>query len=118
MHEDGVILGKRHDFGVHLIGPQQADPLGPDAVRLSHGYPDIRIQNIRAGCALGDILRQADGRAVFRGDLFAGFHKRGRREQLPGCARGKVDAHFCAGDHQRIAHIVAGISEIGEVQTL
>ena len=118
MHEDSAGGGHGHDLLVDLIGGQQADALGPHAVGLTHADPDIGVDHVGVGCALGHILGEGHAAAGLPGDVPGLLHQPLLGEQLLGSAGGEVHTHLGAGHHQGVAHVVARIAEIGEAHAL
>ena len=55
---------------------------------------------------------------IFRRNSLGLLHQLRGWEQLFGGAGGEVQAHFRAGDHKGIAHVVAGVSHIGKANSL
>ncbi len=51
-------------------------------------------------------------------DLLALGHEGSVRLVLLGCTGGEVQAHLGAAHHQAVAHVVAGIAEVNEVDAL
>ena len=91
------------------------------SAQTSTGSPmetHIGVQHISTFGGLGGVLLKGQGRAGLGGDLPALFHQSRVRLVLFGGAGGKVQAHLGAAHHKAVAHVVAGIAEIDEVDSL
>ena len=115
MHEHGLGAGDIHQVLVDLICGQVVDALGPDLDRLAHGHPDVGVEDVCALCGLGRVFLEGDGRTRLGGDGLALLHQCSVRLVLLGGAGGEVEAHLGAAHHQAVAHVVAGVAEVNEV---
>ena len=118
MHENGLLAGIVHDCFIHLIRRQLLNTLGPYFVGLAHGYPHVSVDHVHILRARLHILGQ--------GNTAAGLCRNGltlryqllRREIFCGGTCGKVHAHLRAGYHQRVTHVVTGVSHVGHADSL
>ena len=115
MHEHGLGACLGHELAVDLIGEQVRDALGPDLVRLAHGHPHVGVDHVRALHGLLRLGAEVQGRAGPGGDLPAGFDQRGIGEVFLRGAGHKVHAHLCTAHHQRVAHVVAGVAHVHQL---
>ncbi len=118
VHKDRLLSRIRHQRFIDLIRGQRSDALLPDLDRLAHGYPDIGVQHIRAACRLHRVLTEAQDSAAFRRNALTFRNQRRIRKIFLRRTRGEIQAHFCAADHQRIAHIIARIAQIYKIDAL
>ena len=118
VHEDGIRAGQCHQLLIDLVGGKVVDALGPDLHRLAHGDPDVGVKDIGPLGGLGGVLLKGQGRAGLGGDgLTLGDESRVRLVLLGGTG-GEMEAHLGAAHHQAVAHVVAGVAEIDEVDAL
>ena len=118
MHKDRLLTGIIHHRFIHLIRGQFLDTLGPYFVRLTHGYPDIRINDIHILGTCLHIFGQGDAAAGLCRDCFTLCHQLFCREIFCRSACGKVHTHLRTGYHQRVSHVVTGISHISHADPL
>ena len=113
-------LGSRgvHHVHGHLVGRQIADALLPDLVRLAHGHPDVCVDHVRALHRAVHILGQCHGAAAESSERFTLRHQLRRGEILLRRAGHKVHSHLGTGDHQGVAHVVAGVAHIDQLHAL
>ncbi len=114
MHELALrVAGGGHEFGVHLERPEEFNALLPYGIRLSHGYPDVRVKEVAALDAGLRVVRNGNASTGFFGNFSALSHKlRGGLEGLRG-HNPHVHSHFCATDKEAVAHVEAGVTKIG-----
>ena len=118
MHEHGVGACNVHQLLIDLVRRQVVDPLGPDLHRLAHGHPHIGVQHIGTLGGFSRVLLKGEGGAGLGGNGLTLCHKGRVRLVLFGCAGGEVQAHLGAAHHQAVAHVVAGIAKVNEVDAL
>ena len=97
---------------VHLVRREELDPLGPDALVLAHRDPDVGVEEVDARHTLVDVLGQREPGAGLLGDAAAGLDQVLLRPQIARGAQPDVHAELAATDHQRVAHVVAGVAEV------
>ena len=114
MHEHGMRACDVHQLLVDLVGGEVVDALGPDLHRLAHGHPHVGVEHVGTLGSLGGVLLKGDG----RGDGLALGHEGRVRLVLLGGAGGEVQAHLGTAHHQAVAHVVAGVAEVDEVDAL
>ena len=108
-----LIAGLAHHLAVDAVGGQQVDAFLPDIFRLAHGDPDVGIQEIAALDAAVHIFRTGDAGTGPLGDGAGLFVDLVGGPQGPGRHAAEVQAQHGRGDHQGVAHIVAGIADVG-----
>ena len=118
VHEHGVGACNVHQLLIDLVRRQVVDPLGPDLHRLAHGHPHIGVQHIGTLGGFSRVLLKGEGGAGLGGNGLTLCHKGRVRLVLFGCAGGEVQAHLGAAHHQAVAHVVAGIAKVNEVDAL
>ena len=107
-----------HQILIDLIGSQIVDALRPNLYRFAHGHPHIGVQYVRALCGLDGVLLKGEGRPGLGGNGLTLLYQRGVGLILFGCTGGKVQTHLGAAHHQAVAHVVAGIAEVNEMDAL
>ena len=112
VQENGIRSGQVHDSLCHLIWSQLLNPLLPYLVRLTHGYPHIRINDIRSLNRFRHMLCESNGTAAGRRIGLAFLDQRWIREILSRSTGHEMHAHLCAGNHQGVTHIITRISHI------
>ena len=105
-----------HHVRVDLIRLHQADALGPGFLRLAHGDPHVGVEEIGPPHAFFHVVGEGDARARLFRDGAALLNQPGFRPE--GFRRDEADIHPHLGraDHQRVAHVVARVAEIGKAQ--
>jgi hypothetical protein len=102
-----------HDGSVHAVRAKQVDALRPHLGGLAHRHPDIGVHELRAVYALRDVVGEHDprtrGERVGARDL---LHVGGGPEALRR-HDANVGAHHRAHDEQGVAHVGAGVAEVG-----
>ena len=99
VHEDGLRTCQLHEFRCHLIRRQRLDALCPNLIRLSHGDPNIRIQNVRARHGCLRVIREGQRRAALLGHVLTiGDQIRVREIFLIGAGH-EVHPHLRTGNH-------------------
>ena len=114
MEEDRLGRSHSHQFFVHLVRKKKFDPFLPDIIAFSHRHPNVGVNDVNPGNAFAEVFGLGDFRsrcfcyfpAFFR--QFRALPERFRRDGA------EVEAHFGGANHEGIAHVVAGIAEIGE----
>ena len=117
VHEDSIVGSHAHNLGGHAIGLQKLDALAPNLVGLAHGNPDVGVNRVGTGHALGHVLGKQNLGAVFGGDGATGIDQSLLRHLLLRAASAEVHAELGASDHERIGHVVLGVAHEGELQT-
>ena len=79
---------------------------------LAHRDPHVGVEVVDAGHALVDVLGQRQPGAGLLGDLAAGLDEVVVRPQVARRAQPDVHAELAAADHQRVAHVVAGVAQV------
>ena len=118
MHEHSVRACNVHQLLVDLVGGKVVDALSPHLHRLTHGHPHIGVQHVGTLGGLGGVLLKGEGGTGLGSDLLALGHEGSVRLVLLGCTGSEVQAHLGAAHHQAVAHVVAGIAEVNEVDAL
>ena len=118
VHEAALFSRGLHQGLRHLVRQKIMNTLCPDLFRLSHGDPDIRVQDICVPDSLHRIGLKLQCGAGFCRDGFAFFNQRRIREVLLRRAGHKVQTHLDAADHEGIAHIIPGIPEVDQLLPL
>src|SRR5690606_31812255 len=115
VHELGMrVAGRLHDLGGYAIGFEPLDPLRPNRLRLAHRYPDVGINVVAALDRRVHVLCQRDAAAGSFRDLPAPLDEFSLGPAGLGRTQPDVHADLRRADHQRIAHIVAGIAQEAE----
>src|ERR671912_445180 len=109
---DPGVPGPADHVGVHLVGLEELDPLLPHALVLAHRDPHVGIEVIDAIHALVHVLGEGQPGPGLLGDRATGLDQVLGGPQVLGGAQPDVHAELAAGDHQRIAHVVAGIPQV------
>ena len=107
-----------HQLLIDLIRGQVLNSLGPDLGGFSHGDPDIGIENVCIQNGLHGVRHPFDCAAALRGQVLAGLCQHRIRKIGLRRAGHEVHSHFGTAHHQGIAHIIAGISQIYQFQSL
>ena len=94
------------------------DALGPDLDGLTHGDPHIGVKDIGTLGSPGGVLLKGQGGTGLGGNGLALGDQGGIRLILFGGAGGEVQAHLGTAHHQAVAHVVAGIAEVDEMDAL
>ena len=114
MHKTALRTGMIHHFFGHTIGNKGFDPLFPNAVRFPHGYPDIGINDMCAFYSFNWVGVKLQNRTGLSGDFLAFLDQLCRREGFFRRADYKMHSHFCAADHQRVTHIISGVTAVDQ----
>ena len=115
MHEAALGPRQLHQLPGDPVGRQIMDALCPDGIGLTHGYPDIRIQDIRAADSLPGIFDEGEFRPGLPGDFHAFLPQGGVRMVFGRRAGDETHAHLRAAHHQGIAHVVPGVPQINQL---
>ena len=115
VHKHGLRPGGLHQGGVDLVGGQVGDPLGPDLHRLAHRDPHVGVEDVRPFGGGERVLLEAEGGPGLGGDGLALGDESRVGPVFFGGAGGEVQPHLGAAHHQAVAHVVAGVPEIDEV---
>ena len=107
-----------HHLRGHLIGLEQLDALGPYIVRLAHGHPYVRIEEVAILHGLFHIFGNGNLGTSLGGYLTALGDEFIRRSAALGACGTEIDTHLGAADHQRVAHVVARIAQVAELHLL
>lgn len=118
MHEDGVGVGLGHERRVDLIRCERGNALGPDALGLAHGDPDVGIDHVRALHGRSGVGDEVERRARLRRDGLTLSDELRIGEVALGRAGREVHAHLRAADHEGVAHVEARIAHVDEVDVL
>ena len=118
MHKHGLWACNIHQLLIDLIGGQVVDALGPDLDGLAHGDPHIGVEDIGTLGSLGGVLLKGQGGTGLGGNGLALCDQGGIRLILFGGAGGEVQTHLGTAHHQAVAHVVAGIAEVDEMDAL
>ena len=105
--------GGGHQLGADAVGAQQVDALLPDFRRLAHADPNIGVDKIDAGNGLLRVVGEQDARAAALGQRARACDYAVVRPQFFRCADAHVHAHQRACQQQGIAHIAAGVANVG-----
>ena len=90
----------------------------PSFLRFTHGDPDVGVEEVGTQHTLFHVFGQVDARTGLFGDEAAGgnqllFRPEGfRRHQTD------VHAHLGGTHHQGVAHVVAGVTQVGELDLI
>ena len=114
VQEHGGIFCICHCFFCDTVRSQIVDSLLPYAVRLTHRYPDIGIDNIGIFCSLFYVLGEGDGCTALLCILLTLSHKLCVREVFLRCTGHKIHSHLGRCNHQGISHIVTGVAHVNE----
>ena len=92
------------------------DAFCPDFDGLAHGDPDVGVDDVHVLRRFHGVGDELHGTAGLLADLLTGLHELVRRE-VPLCrsAGHEVEAHLGATDHEGVAHVVARIAHVDEV---
>ena len=115
MHKDRMRGRRSHQRAVDLIGGQRGDALLPHRDRLAHGYPNVGVDHVGIGDRLCRIGAKINDGAGLCGDLAALCRQRGVRKICLGRASGEVHAHLGTAHHQGIAHVVARVPHVDQM---
>ena len=107
------IAGFGHHFRIHAVGLKQLYALGK-LVLFAHGYPNVGIYNVRA-LHVVYVFGKRYGSAGGLCDLLHLVHKLLAREKLLRRKANEVHAHLCRAYHKGIAHVVARIARVYEL---
>ena len=118
VHEDGVGAGLGHERRVDLIRRERGNALGPDALGLAHGDPDVGIDHVRALHGRGGVGEKVECRARLRRDGLTLRDELRIGEVALGRAGREVHAHLRAADHEGVAHVEARVAHVDEVDVL
>ena len=115
VEEHGLGACRVHQGLVHLIGGESRDTLCPDLHRLAHGHPDVGVQDMRAPRSLDGIGLKVQHRPGLRGNCLTFCDQRRVGEVRLRRGGDKVHPHLRAAHHQGVAHVVAGVAEVDEL---
>ncbi|MNN07476.1 hypothetical protein D3C81_1203020 [compost metagenome] len=114
MHELGPrVAGGLHQLCIHLIRLEQLDALTPGFDRLTHRYPHVGVHEVHTLDRGNRVFGEGDARAAFLGVLAATLDQVVMRPQRLGRGDAHVHAELGADQQQRVAHVVAGIAQVG-----
>ena len=117
VHEFHIgIAGRIDDLLVNLIRRHQADAFCPRLFGFPHRNPDIGVEKVHVVNTFLNILCERNARARHAGDFTAFGNQRLVRPEGFRCDQTNIHPHFRRADHQRIAHVIAGVTEVSEAQ--
>ena len=99
--------------GVDLVGRQQLDPLVPHLLGLAHRDPDVGVDEVDALHRLGGSSVIVSRAPVFSARSLAIVDVLVGGQSCFGPQMPHVHAEQAADDHQRVAHVVAGVADEG-----
>ena len=114
MEEDAVgVAGLLHHVHGYAVGGEQLDAL-LELILFTHGYPNVGVDRIRA-LNVVDILGELDLRAGGLCKLLHLLNEAFLGEEALGSDANEVHAELCGDDHEGVAHVVAGIANVNEL---
>src|SRR5690606_8270000 len=96
----------------------QFHPLIPGFFCFTHGYPNVGVEEIGAQHTLFHIFGQGDASAGFFGDQAALGNQILFRPEGFRSDQANIHTHLGGTDHQGVAHVVAGITQVGELDLI
>ena len=118
VHEPALGAGVVHQLPVDLIRHEIVDALGPDLIRLAHGDPHVRVKHVGVLRRFHGVGDEFEHRAGLGGDGLTRLDQLRVGEVCFRRAGDKVHAHLCAADHEGVAHVVARVAQIHELDAL
>ena len=113
LEDDVRIAGLLQHVHRHAIRLQKTDALF-ELRFLAHGYPDVGVDDVRALDRV-DRIGKLDLASGLLAELTHLVHKLLGREQRLRRDAHEVHAHLGAADHQGVAHVVARVADVHEL---
>ena len=106
------VAGRLQQLPVDLEVLEQVNTFRPHRVGLAHRHPDVGVDEIHALDACRRVFREGQA-AHADGFQFTGVGDVPLvRPEFAWRRDADVHAHQAAGDHQRVAHVVAGVAQV------
>ena len=118
VHEAALRTGGVHELLRDAVGQEIVNALFPDRLRLAHGDPDVGIEHMGVLHGLHRVGDEFQHRAGLLRNCLTLRNQRGVREVFLRRAGDEVHAHLGAADHEGVAHVIARIAEIDELDPL
>jgi len=109
-----ALAGHVHDPARHAVGLEHGDAILPHIVRLAHGDPDVGVEEVAAPDAFLHAFGARNAGAGLFGNALGHLEDGIRSPQRLGRHGAEVDAELGAADHEGVAHVEAGVAEVGE----
>ena len=114
VEEDAVgVMGHVHHVHGYAVGGEELDALFELSL-FAHGNPNVGVDSVRTVNS-GDIFGEFDLCAGGLCKLAHFFNKMILGEESLGSDADKVHTEFCGDDHEGVAHVVACITDINEL---
>ena len=110
MHEDGIVCSVCHNLGIHLVRRKLFNALFPQAGGLTHGNPNIGINNMSTLSAFIDIACYRNGAIVLCRNSTALLNQFAIRRISFRTTGNVIHAQLSAANHQRIGNVVFRIA--------
>ena len=119
VHELAIGIARQsHDVGIDLIRQEELNTFLPHFIGLTHGDPNVRVNEVASLHAFSHIGRSVNFSARFLGDFLAYVVDLVTRLQRLRSNSAEFHPHLSGSHHQGIAHVVTSITQVSERNVL